>query len=875
MYGNKNLILLKYNNYYNRTLKYYATAAEYVDYQIGNTILNVNFNPNDGVSTAIDIDWYDDIPDYLLVVNTDAESTINSRWYVIDSKRLRSGQFRLSLFRDLLADYYEEVNAAPVFVEKGILRDGNTLIYNSENMSYSQVKTNETLLKDKSQSAWLVGYCDSSSNLQKDDGSRVYYASSNYSDRTDVITISDSTQWTYYKNSSLAENPETLPKVVEGYYCIGTKVYAHKPLLNTVVHINIEAKGSGSTRPTIIEYPYAESIINNQYIPNDIGTEDPGYYIDTYGYGADDGKWLDIHLSDVFGPIRFFSKTPLELATVIKQNYGITDPDRIAINGKTIFFSDLNKAYKVELIPSGRKTRFYDVAIGSNLFNEIKGYMNQGIEHTKESINYRGEPNNNTFHMAAACEEYIINMTPVAIETTRLDMASADKRVHLTDAPYDMFAIPFSPIKIQSTYQGTITTHVQQVNTDAVLACVQELARIQGIGNNKPIYDIQLLPFCPFPELIVSPGVVKLPGIDSGTDYGKTYTNIDAGVLNPEGGWTTSERVGVVFYCSSSSFTNQITEKDPTVLTNKKLRSETELYRLVSPNYNGVFEWNQVKNGGFEQNNITFNISCSYKPFTPFIQISPAFGGLYGQTYEKDNRGCICGGDFSMPIINDTWSAYQQQNRNYQAIFDRQIENMEVQNNYQRVQQQFGMVTGTAQGALSGAMTGALAGPYGAIAGGVVGGVASGVGGVVDYQMSERLRAEQMDFTKDMFGYQLGNIRALPNGLAKISAFNINNKIFPALEYYVATAEELQAITNKIKYDGMTVMSIYDNALAEFASYKPEDYTITINDMIDSNNIRTWKKVFFRGQLVRLDSIHDDYDVVKSISDELNKGVYI
>lgn len=866
MYGNKNLILLKYNNYYNRTLKYYATAAEYVDYQIGNTILNVNFNPNDGVSTTIDIDWYDDIPDYLLVVNPDAESTINSRWYVIDSKRLRSGQFRLSLFRDLLADYYEEVNAAPVFVEKGILRDGNTLIYNSENMSYSQVKTNETLLKDKSQSAWLVGYCDSSSNLEKQDGSRVYYASSNYANRTDIITVTDSTQWTYYKNSSLAENPETLPKVVKGYYCTGF-IVNDIFLVGSNFGAEIIAKDGRETNSLVNDYPYTENRNQLGTYPADVGTDDPGYYFDVYNP-------FDMGEPATFGNAFLqssFSKNSFELVNVIKQNYGLTDPTTMAINGKILYFSDLNRAYKVEISPYGRKTRFYDVAKGTSLFTEMSTICALNYEISKA----KGEPNNNTFHMAAACEEYIINMTPVAIETTRLDMASADKRLHLTDAPYDMFAIPFSPIQIQSTYQGTTTTHVQQVNTDAVFACVQELARIQGIGNNKPIYDIQLLPFCPFPELIVSPGVVKLPGIDSGTDYGKTYTNIDAGVLSPEGVWTTSSRVGVVFYCSSSSFTNQITEKDPTVLTNKKLRSETELYRLVSPNYNGVFEWNQVKNGGFEQNNITFNISCSYKPFTPFIQISPAFGGLYGQTYEKDNRGCICGGDFSMPIINDTWSAYQQQNRNYQAIFDRQIENMEVQNNYQRVQQQFGMVTGTAQGALSGAMTGALAGPYGAIAGGVVGGVASGVGGVIDYQMSERLRAEQMDFTKDMFGYQLGNIRALPNGLAKISAFNINNKIFPALEYYVATAEELQAITSKIKYDGMTVMSIYDNALAEFASYKPEDYTITINDMIDSNNIRTWKKVFFRGQLVRLDSIHDDYHVVKSISDELNKGVYI
>lgn len=47
------LYLLQFNNYYNRIVRFYPTAAEYVDYlcEGGNAIIgNVNFIPNDGVS---------------------------------------------------------------------------------------------------------------------------------------------------------------------------------------------------------------------------------------------------------------------------------------------------------------------------------------------------------------------------------------------------------------------------------------------------------------------------------------------------------------------------------------------------------------------------------------------------------------------------------------------------------------------------------------------------------------------------------------------------------------------------------------------------------------------------------------------------------
>ena len=46
-----NLYILKYNNYYNRTIKKEDSLTDYLQYQLGNVIQGVSFNPGDGVAT--------------------------------------------------------------------------------------------------------------------------------------------------------------------------------------------------------------------------------------------------------------------------------------------------------------------------------------------------------------------------------------------------------------------------------------------------------------------------------------------------------------------------------------------------------------------------------------------------------------------------------------------------------------------------------------------------------------------------------------------------------------------------------------------------------------------------------------------------------
>lgn len=176
------IILLKgYNNYFNRIVKqeanitaYKEASTSYLEYP------DVNFDPQDGILTSLivgneaqqvtipavapatepttEVLKFDSLgnPDYLICHNNDV---IDSRWFVLESVKIREGQYKLALKRDVLVDFNEQVMNSPCFVEKGFINDTESpLLLNSEGMKFNQIKQSEQLLKDDTHCAWLVGY---------------------------------------------------------------------------------------------------------------------------------------------------------------------------------------------------------------------------------------------------------------------------------------------------------------------------------------------------------------------------------------------------------------------------------------------------------------------------------------------------------------------------------------------------------------------------------------------------------------------------------------------------------------------------------------------------------------------------------------------
>lgn len=232
MEAKMNLLFLQgYNNYFNRILKKEASIANYKEAVREGTLLNyiiasdINFNPNDGVTTTLivgkgDLNWEDNeeyTPDYLVAyTEVTAEGvttqTIKSRWFILEMERTRGGQYKLALKRDILADYESDIMEAPCFIEKGTISDaGNPLLFNSEGMKFNEIKKDEILLKDKSKSAWLVGY------LKKNISDTVRVTYTPEEAFQDVVDI-DSKDWYQCINYRNADGTTTAASKV--YYCM-------------------------------------------------------------------------------------------------------------------------------------------------------------------------------------------------------------------------------------------------------------------------------------------------------------------------------------------------------------------------------------------------------------------------------------------------------------------------------------------------------------------------------------------------------------------------------------------------------------------------------------------------------------------------------
>lgn len=289
----------------------------------------------------------------------------------------------------------------------------------------------------------------------------------------------------------------------------------------------------------------------------------------------------------------------------------------------------------------------------------------------------------------------------------------------------------------------------------------------------------------------------------------------------------------------------------------KKIKNECDFYRLTSPNYNSFYEFKKTKLAGGING---LRAVCTYKPYNPYIKINPNLNdSLYSIKDYNDNIGLMLNGDYSIPMMSDAMINYELQNRNYQAIFNRQLQNLDVNQRIAREQLDFQGLVGTIMGGFTGSAAGLSTGmktgnPYVAagmaIAGGVAGNVLPAVGWAKDREWLQQQQYEERDYAVDQFQYQLGNIQALPQSMTKSTPLSYNNKVWPILEYFSCTETEKEVLANKIKYDGMTVMAIG-----------------TLTDYLNNGT-------YMKGKMIRLNELDDDSHIANAIYEEVAKGFY-
>lgn len=950
---NRLLLLKGFNNYFNRIIKKYSTTSDYIDNSSDyHYVENVNFNPNDGVQAGVILNIQEDLSksDYLLVLSGE---DIVSRWYIMEVERLRKGQYRITLKRDVIAENLENLRTAPLFVEKSIIRDkADPFIFNKENMGYNQIKKNEEYLKDKSRVPWIVGYI-SRDYLKQTDPEQAETdkeISAKYALLSDSAVPSSQLPWEFTDQRLILGNCQGYElKVKYGHadYVVSRTyqgvTYTSKYPFTADFSLQYDSNGNYSGYTGSTNYP---SVSQGQF----------------FLYNTSDGKFNIVATQNKGRPsVKDFVNTIVNNNLSLKQvpnsivtatiSTDATVQELLSWNNKVIVHAGRYYQLKVKETTTDVQefpaSSYFDLRDSFAEFISTYNDINDGLFGLSD-IAQASLP----LVMTAQMKGVVIEPTEVSTVDIKMTVPRYSRRAHLNDAPYDMFAIPFASKNLYNEEKHRLHLATADIDCDENVSLAMAFYCAAEMGKDV-VYDIQLLPFCPCQEFITDDGVLTESYGVSGYNYSyitnasneklsiclwcnsssssfniekaidverptttetvsRTYTsnllNMYSGTYSFNGVESTisinnvgrpgintvfrinsisirDEQLNISDITQSSFNGNNLVIKTRQVLSDIvqlrpvvinrirvdmvyvntqdqeryiyneaediKVSNECDFFRLSSPNYNGQFEFSVAKNGSVE----FFNVDYTYKPFQPYIHINPNFKELYGSDF-NDARGLICGGDFSLPIITSAWTDYEVANKNYNNVFLRQIQNMETNYKIQRKKDIASAVSGVFTGAASGAVSAGMASggnPYAAAAGALVGGTMSAIGGGMDVELNKEAYQESKKYAEDMYGFNVGNIEAIPYALARTSAFTENNKIFPVLESYSCTDKEKSALRNKIKYNGMTVMRID-----------------TIDTFLDNE-----EETYIQGDLIRDVSLMDDFHMFNECYTELKKGVYL
>lgn len=560
------LLLLHYNNYFNRIIKKKDTIADYkaadADYK---EVSNINFNPGDGLNTSLvlglgqtgslfDGNEFDYLVAYEVVGNA---NVINSRWFILEQDRQRSGQYELTLKRDVLADNYVDVLNSPIFLEKGFINDVNDpLLYNSESMKVNQIKQLEVPLMDETKSGWVVGYIPSDAFPKVEpDYDRV--AKKVSVQMSADYTVNGLSSWSYWKYCSNNPNYKFMSDNT-GKRKVTVKIRSER----------IYADSGRTARCDMITadytfYPNSNdagtySQKNSGYITSSSGTWNyPQWYQD---YGPVTFKQGGINSSicgKIFDPVRNNSAFNKALNAILGTDISIGDTSALRrLQDKIILDSSTQTYYKINIISASEGnpiTVTSSINGGQTALNALHNAMNY-LSGTSGSL----QGTYTTFTASNSSASYAIQLTNVG---TSLYVDLNSDRAHLNDAPYDMFCIPFSDT-LKLKYGSTEFTCSKNV----AIGMATEIARDLGSGT---VYDVQLLPYCPNRNLVVKSGspstVLDLTGVK--------YDLIKESVTNSP--------KSAVIWCTESTFQvpitteTQVVEFKPTDDAPAKITTET------------------------------------------------------------------------------------------------------------------------------------------------------------------------------------------------------------------------------------------------------------------------------------------------------------
>ena len=566
-----NLYLLSYNNYFNRIIKKpYATISEYLDNFSYEAFFGLNFNPNDGLNTTHIFNSYfsEFAPNYLLVEN---EETLSfTRWFVVNTVRERGGQYRITLKRDILSDFYNETMQGVSFITKGFVSAENALIFNSENTQVNQIKKAEIPLRDSTRASWIVGYLAPNLAAEGDVNVSVSY---------EQETIPDIEDFEY---------SEYIGRELYGEINFNTSYYSLFPSDHTQYRSHYVVarylNNTGSVFGTeMIPTSYSFKVLNKN--KNELAAES-----------------LPINTS-VFNTLLYPSISNEDISELLKLRNKVYKDGNVY--KKVVFKLEEDVKQKVVEVKNSTYPNVYQAI--------TQALTNKGITYQDGDI---------YFYITA--QKFTLTLEEVGSPITQANVIFKSTIKQLKDAPYKMFCIPVSNNAILKVADNEIYT-----DKDKMIQMASSIATGLKTSADGFLYDIQLLPYCPIEDKFILTtdvnGIEYIGGGEEHKDFDIIRDNADNEVgyifYCDRSSFTTNiSAIGSIYYPS-------VNVNDP---IDFKAKNETYMFRIVSPNYANSDNFNIFMNYGINY----FNVDCTYKPFTPYIKLSINYKGLYGQDFD-------------------------------------------------------------------------------------------------------------------------------------------------------------------------------------------------------------------------------------------------
>ena len=525
------LVFLRgFNNYFNRVIKRYETVSEYIDNSSEHYIrTNRNFNPNDGITTE-HIENGQEVTishsDYLLVLNEYDE--IISRWFITECVRTRNQQYSFSLKRDVVAEHYDEIINSPCYVEKGTLNEDDPLIFNGEGMSFNQIKKDEILLQDQSGVPWIVGY------ISRDYLSATGDEAKKISGRYNVIQAAaiDSSElpWDFTPTAQIVgQTTGYRMKLDSGSYkVVVSTVWAGVTYTNTYPFVEQTTLKFNS----VGQYTGADNVNNH---PNAGGSGGIVRYESTdvnFDFIARTGLITSKNISTfIEGRTLGIGSVPQSILAE-QRDPRATAAELLTYNNKIV--KDGQRYYRLRVEQVEEPTYDYlstDYPILKTNLDEFIAEWN--LKNSGTQLQAAAKP----VTLSAVFDG--VRITPEVITQEELEVyipKQAD-RIHLNDAPYDMFCIPYGDIHLK---QANI-----DCNKDGSLAIAFYAAAELGAS---VVYDLQLLPYCPVPDYIIGGKLLD----ESFGQEGYEYNYIKD---------TQGNKKSIMLWCTNSSGTFNIDKK--------------------------------------------------------------------------------------------------------------------------------------------------------------------------------------------------------------------------------------------------------------------------------------------------------------------------